>query len=257
MDIDDILAELDGQTIPQETLDLQALTRAWVSERVGPEIMPYPERLMERTMDRIRRQVCVLLQRLPTTHLVLEDNNPFWLSLTPFRPLRQIEVVETQTGNMDPKTNFRLIVIQTELERFKFLVRSLLRARIAKIDKHPLHILSSPELKARLSPSELRYLTQHQTLLHTHYLSSFLSNFPEQLRRLDDTAGGISMIERPDLDTVVFVRVLRDVDLARTEGGGGGGDLSGEGGRLGRGEVCVVRYSLVREAVLRADVELI
>ena len=45
----------------------------------------------------------------------------------------QIELVEMQTGNMDPKTNFRLIIIQTELERFKFLVRSFLRARIAKV----------------------------------------------------------------------------------------------------------------------------
>ena len=34
---------------------------------------------------------------------------------------------------MDPKANFRLIIIQTELERFKFLVRSYLRARIAKV----------------------------------------------------------------------------------------------------------------------------
>lgn len=62
MDIDDILAEVDGQFVPQETLDLQTLTRAWVSERVGPEIMPYPEQLMERTMDRIRRQVGSLLE---------------------------------------------------------------------------------------------------------------------------------------------------------------------------------------------------
>ena len=38
---------------------------------------------------------------------------------------------------MDPKTNFRLIVIQTELERFKFLVRSFLRARIAKVSPFP------------------------------------------------------------------------------------------------------------------------
>jgi GINS complex subunit 4 len=37
------------------------------------------------------------------------------------------------TGDMDPKTNFALIVIQTELERYKFLVRSFLRARIAKV----------------------------------------------------------------------------------------------------------------------------
>lgn len=45
----------------------------------------------------------------------------------------QIEVVEEQVGNVDPKTNFRLIIIQTELERFKFLVRSFLRTRMAKV----------------------------------------------------------------------------------------------------------------------------
>jgi hypothetical protein len=37
---------------------------------------------------------------------------------------------------MDPKTNFKLIIIQTELERFKFLVRSFLRARIKKVYLH-------------------------------------------------------------------------------------------------------------------------
>jgi hypothetical protein len=46
---------------------------------------------------------------------------------------KQIEKVEDMTGDMDPKTNFQLVVIQTELERFKFLVRSYLRARIAKV----------------------------------------------------------------------------------------------------------------------------
>ena len=41
--------------------------------------------------------------------------------------------MEEQTGSMDPKTNFKLIVVQTELERFKFLVRSFLRARLKKV----------------------------------------------------------------------------------------------------------------------------
>lgn len=45
----------------------------------------------------------------------------------------QIDKVEDLTGDMDPKTNFSLIVIQTELERYKFLVRSYLRVRIAKV----------------------------------------------------------------------------------------------------------------------------
>ena len=63
MDISDILAEVDGNVIPQETRDLQELTRAWVTERSAPEILPWPSALLERVLDRIRRQV-TLIQRL-------------------------------------------------------------------------------------------------------------------------------------------------------------------------------------------------
>lgn len=61
----------------------------------------------------------------------------------------QIEKVEEMTGDMDPKTNFALIVIQTELERYKYIVRSFLRSRIAKVSIHwsrltrPLAVLDS------------------------------------------------------------------------------------------------------------------
>lgn len=57
MDIDDILADVQEDDVPQETRDLQALTRAWAAERGAPEILPYPEGLMERTLSRIRTQV--------------------------------------------------------------------------------------------------------------------------------------------------------------------------------------------------------
>lgn len=58
MDIDDILANLGpSPIIPQETTDLQALTRAWVTERCAPEILPWPESLIERVLDRINAQV--------------------------------------------------------------------------------------------------------------------------------------------------------------------------------------------------------
>jgi GINS complex subunit 4 len=56
-DIDDILAEALHVSAPRETLDLQELTRAWVAERVAPELLPYPDALMERVLGRIRRQV--------------------------------------------------------------------------------------------------------------------------------------------------------------------------------------------------------
>ena len=57
MDIDDILEEAGGQVAAQETSDLQALVRAWVTERSAPEILPWPDSLMERVLQRINHQV--------------------------------------------------------------------------------------------------------------------------------------------------------------------------------------------------------
>lgn len=57
MNIDDLLAEVSVDSTPEETRDLQELTRCWVAERIAPEILPWPSDLMERVLDRIRRQV--------------------------------------------------------------------------------------------------------------------------------------------------------------------------------------------------------
>lgn len=56
MDIDDLLAEVSVESTPQETRDLQELTRCWVAERVAPELLPWPSELIERVLDRIRKQ---------------------------------------------------------------------------------------------------------------------------------------------------------------------------------------------------------
>lgn len=85
-----------------------------------------------------------------------------------------------------------------------------------QIDAHPQHILSltnsptSTLTSDLLSPTELAYLKQHLALLAAHYNASFLSSFPPKLRRLDDRAGagGVGMIEGPDLDKAVWVRCL-------------------------------------------------
>ncbi|ORY62281.1 uncharacterized protein BCR38DRAFT_236441 [Pseudomassariella vexata] len=221
MDIDDILREVDPtfDSIPVETRDLQALTRAWIAERSAPELLDWPaDGLFERINDRIKKQ---------------------------------IEKVEEMTGDMDPKTNFALIVIQTELERFKFLVRSYLRARVAKIDKHTLHYLSTADLRLRLSSTELAYATRHQALLHHHYLSSFLSSFPASLQNLNDTSGNISMIDTPDVDTAVFIRLLRDV-VVRGKGTDVDGAAAGQ-----HGDIFILRWSDAKGLVESGSAELV
>lgn len=57
MNIDDILAEAGANAINQQTQDLQDLSRAWVIERSAPEILPWPDSLMERVLERIHQQV--------------------------------------------------------------------------------------------------------------------------------------------------------------------------------------------------------
>ncbi|KAH8905029.1 GINS complex, Sld5 component [Coniochaeta sp. PMI_546] len=221
MDIDDILREVDpiADAVPQETRDLQALTRAWVAERSAPELLRWPpDGLFERINDRIKAQ---------------------------------IEKVEEMTGDMDPKTNFALIVIQTELERYRYLVRSYLRARIAKIDKYTLHYLSTDALRSRLSELELAYATRHQALLHNHYLSSFLASFPAPLQNLNDASANINMIDSPDLDSAVFVRLLRDT-MVESRGIDADGALEGRDG-----SILILRWSDAKPLVEKGDAELV
>ncbi|KAI9803824.1 MAG: hypothetical protein M1825_001704 [Sarcosagium campestre] len=224
MDIDDILAGVDRRAnlyvaddLPQGTQDLQDLTRAWVAERTSPEIMQYPEALIQRSLKRIRKQ---------------------------------IEAIEAESSSTDPRVGFRLIIMDTELERFKFLIRSFLRARMAKLDKYPIFYQRDPEMRARLSSSELQWLNLHQQTLQSHLNACFMNDLPAPLRRFDDTAGGISMVDQPDLDTAVFCRVLRDVEEPINM------PSSVTSFDLRRGDVHVVRYSAVRRAIERGDVEL-
>ena len=111
-----------------------------------------------------------------------------------------------------------------------------------------------------LSPSEVEFLRAHQALLGGLYGASFLEAFPAQLRRLDDTAGGVSMVEGPDGKGCVFVRCLGEEweseggadDDDDDEGPGGGGRL-----RMRRGEVWVVRWEDVKKGVLDGSLELL
>lgn len=164
---------------------------------------------------------------------------------------QQIEKVEEMTGDMDPKTNFALIVIQTELERYKYLVRSYLRARMAKIDRHTLHYLSTDALRSRLSEMELAYATRHQALLHNHYLSSFLSSFPPNLQNLNDASAGISMIETPDLECAVFIRLLKD---AFVEGRGVDSDGSLD---MRESDIVILRWADAKPLVEAGSAELV
>lgn len=241
MDIDDILANVDAPSIPEPAHDLRALTRIWMTERAAPELLPWPASLVDRVVARMTEQTDEIERRTA-------------------------EAAESQGLSGAGGAGFSLVILQTEMERCKFLVRSLLRSRLAKvrkwardvssksdhalqIDSHPLYY-STGEPSTRLSKSENQYLNAHQTLMSSHYAASFLAQFPVQLRKLDDTSGGASMVEIPDVERAVFVRVLRDAGMVGTPGDRARADLK-------RGDVWVLRWSVIKDLVEMGDVELI
>lgn len=179
-----------------------------------------------------------------------------------------------------------------------------------QVDAHPQHYILPAQIDL-LSPIEQSYLTQHNALIASHYSTTFLAAFPPKLRRLDDRggAGGVGMVEGPDLDTVVFVRCLGPIGVGRRaqrrrdgygrygalEGheddeavdaderdnkadddvvavSGGYGSVRGEDNarnadgsvrgeariiRMRRGDVWLVRWSAVREAVIQGVCQLL
>lgn len=59
------------------------------------------------------------------------------------------------------------------------------------------------------------------------------------------------MIELPDVDKAVFVRALRNIDTPIFVEG------TDMGFQMSRGDICVVRWSAIRQLVLSGDAELI
>jgi GINS complex subunit 4 len=215
------------------------------------------------------------------------------------KPPLKIETIEDLAASSDttlpttanthnPNLNLRLSILQTDLARTQYIVRSLLRARLAKITKYSMHYLvllasrnknplsqtqstassqnpnqqpedSVPDISALtdltpLSEPEASFLHAHQTLLAGHYASSFMGAFPRQLRRLDDNAGGTSMIQGPDLKEVVFVRCL-GAEVPVVVGAEEEGDETGVTMRMG--DVWVVRWEGVKAAWGKGEVELL
>jgi GINS complex subunit 4 len=101
-----------------------------------------------------------------------------------------------------------------------------------------------------MAEMEVAYATRHQALLHNHYLSSFMSSFPPNLQNLNDTAG-ISMIDKPDLDTAVFIRLLRDT-LVEGRGVDADGAMDGK-----ESDIVILRWTDAKPLVDSGSAELV
>jgi hypothetical protein len=102
-----------------ESLQYTQLYQKWSQELLSPELLPYPEELVESIKSSLEQA---------------EDN-----------------VVETGNPNMDALFTS---IIRIDAERAKFLLADLLKLRLQKIQAHPLYMRSRVD---RMSYAEVRH----------------------------------------------------------------------------------------------------
>ncbi|KAK7203346.1 hypothetical protein BZA70DRAFT_283475 [Myxozyma melibiosi] len=202
--------------------DFAKLVRLWISERTCPDILPYDEQLMNSLTDRLREQV---------------------------------EFIEMATADPEvaSQSKLKLLLVESELERIKFLVRGYVRARLHKIDKYYMYLSTDDsDVRQKLSVAEQRFVVRRATQLKRLYDQRFLSNFKStpKIQRLDDNSPILQMVDQPDLDDVIFIRVLKDIP--------GEVVINKEDSiELRKGNIYVLPYITIRKFIAAGEVEFV
>ncbi|EIW52785.1 GINS complex Sld5 component [Trametes versicolor FP-101664 SS1] len=206
------------QDLAEET-PFQQLIRHWMNERHAPDILPGQEALLSRLLDHIRKQS------------------------------NDVELLRADPDSSEEE-HFRIMLVQTEVERVKFVIRSYIRTRLHKIEKHARYISSTPEIHEKLSKAELDHARRYSQLVEYHFNQSVLQSLPEQQRSMEDNVAFMPpMTAEPDKLRPVFAHALQDCPPMRLP--------DGTMSEMQRGQISLVPYYVVEQLLLRGEVELV
>ena len=253
-----------GDNVATSEDDFVRLSAAWRNERCAPELLQYPHALMGRMLARIQAQM---------EHLEM-------LSMD-FMGGGSTAVQEMAPGGNRPVNNNKmlpLLCMEAELERIKFVIRSYIRCRLAKIDKYSLYLRQVGEQKdedgfapldAMMSRDELTYYQRHAEITLKLFNDTILKHLPPDLQAINDTEGAFNMVDEPDWAKFVFVKVTGpsdgklDADHQLTRDADGNyfyqttiQELDEEID-LSIGSIYVLRYNVIKDLLIDGKVVLI
>lgn len=202
-----------------EETPLEQLTRHWMNERHAPDLLPRQEVLLASLLDHIHRQTNII-----------------------------------NTLRSDPRSSedehLRIMLVQTEIERVKFMVNSYTRTRLFKIEKYARFIVTDEFMQTRLTAGELNHATRFAAMTDRHFRMSVLQSLPEPQSHLDDEPIFMpSMITQPDKTKPVFVRARRHCPPIRLK--------DGTALEMSKGHISLLPFDVVEDLILRGDVELV
>ncbi|KAI0300688.1 GINS complex Sld5 component [Multifurca ochricompacta] len=210
-----------GVDHPPETL-LQQLVRHWLNERHAPDILPVQAEVLGALLDHIRRQT---------------------------------DTVQALRGDPDTSEaeHARIMLVQTEVERVKFVVRSYIRTRLYKalqIEKFARYIVATSEVQEKLSQAELDHARRFAQLTENHFQASVLQSLPPHQQGLEDnTPFTPPMISGPDKSRAVFVHARDECPPVRLP--------DGTTMQMQKGQIVLTPYAVVEQLLAMGSVELI
>lgn len=170
----------------------------------------------------------------------------------------QTEMLELMLGQMShmdenmktlDKNDFRYIAHKMELERVRYVITSYLRTRLKKIEMFTNYILvenSVDDENKRLSDQEVRFASEFQQGISSHFSQVALQYMPPNLQSADEK----QMIVRPNLLSHIYLRA--NVDVASVVVGADDEEVD-----LVAGSQHIIPYQLISDLVLSGKVQLI
>jgi len=195
----------------------------WTQELDSPELLPYDEETIRTLTEALKRQE----ERIDDI-LTYGGAGGGGSALA--------------SANLDA---LAVNLLRVDADRVKFVICSLLRERLRKIEEHPLHMRQFVD---RMSDAEVEYLRGYGSLLERHLHRTVLDHFPQDAWKKLDAP---EMIDEPDLDTYVFVKSTEDVEIDN------GTPDHPDYQRHVKGTCLIVRYSKIRDLFVERKVKLL
>ncbi|XP_071865966.1 DNA replication complex GINS protein SLD5 [Bombus fervidus] len=192
---------------------LLAIEEAWLNEKFAPEILPHRSDLID----------CMLQQ---ITHM--EEN------------MKRLD-----------KGDLRLMIHRMELDRIKYVISNYLRARLEKIEKYTIHILSQEANRSSedcyLSVAELQFAKEFLASIEKLFKTVALQHMPGNFQTFEvDT-----LAVKPNMQAYVFLRANDRINGILLPGS------MDEEIDLEPGSQHIIQYSAVADLVKTGAVKLI
>eukprot|EP00347_Sterkiella_histriomuscorum_P018777 403344222 len=157
-----------------QAMQLQQLLH---NEKSSPEILPYQGILVDQITKLINQQE-------------IDVNNPA----------------------RDTDDRFFYNIHRMELERQKYMLKSYLRTRLLKIERHSIYIIEK-DLAGLLSEGEMSYVWNLQENKKSYFQTSMFNRIPTSLNPFEKEQLEDRMITLPNEKEFVFVRFFKDHQL--------------------------------------------